>query len=591
MRRWLRIVSFFTYPYEDEILYSAVARYHYYSGNRNFKVTLGELFGSSTTVPSLLFPCRLKYFSSQISESETKWEEYLVNNTMFPFYAPFLPERRAKEIKMAMKEGSGNGIYTKVGYVAGGICKSDGLKYCPTCVIEDVRVYGEPYFHRVHQLQGVFVCPEHYCLLKEYPVKQNDYSRVGFIRLVADALDLAVEQESQELLSKQLISIAKSVNSLAKLPLNYNVEWVNQVYIALLNQRGLVTIGGHVRQRELFEEIRNYYTEDTLLKLESLIDYTDSSNWLQMATRKPRRVLHPLRHLLIIIYLCGSVEELFKNIPVKQGPFGNGPWNCLNPVADHYKQPVITKCEVTPDYKTRVPVGTFSCSCGFVFSRKGPDMAEEDKFKIGRIKQFGDIWETKLHFYIKQGVNGLRELARKMKCDPKTILKFAERFDLLSSLNTAYKSGTKFTKSKSKDGNSEAIKTLCSNKSPVSKHIKVKLRVDWENRDNKILKELQNIKTELLLSPKPRRITKSLLGRSIGKLPLLEHYIDKMPKAKSFLIGETESVDDFQRRRIDIVYNKYLNRGVQLKDWELARIAGLRKDSWSKVNSFLKGLE
>ncbi|MBV7508768.1 hypothetical protein KW850_26495 [Bacillus sp. sid0103] len=51
---------------------------------------------------------------------------------------------------------------------------------------------------------------------------------------------------------------------------------------------------------------------------------------------------------------------------------------------------VLTSCVITRDYKTGLPVGTFTCSCGFVFSRKGPDKTNEDRYKIGRIKELGD---------------------------------------------------------------------------------------------------------------------------------------------------------------------------------------------------------
>jgi len=35
------------------------------------------------------------------------------------------------------------------------------LRYCDRCVEYDTKTYGEPYWHRVHQLPGVFFCPIH----------------------------------------------------------------------------------------------------------------------------------------------------------------------------------------------------------------------------------------------------------------------------------------------------------------------------------------------------------------------------------------------------------------------------------------------
>lgn len=76
---------------------------------------------------------------------------------------------------------------------------------------------------------------------------------------------------------------------------------------------------------------------------------------------------------------------------------------------------VITRCS-----DTKKPVGTFRCECGFVYSRRGPDRYEEDQFKIGRIKEFGQVWEEKLMSLINEG-RRLRSIARELKCDPMTV--------------------------------------------------------------------------------------------------------------------------------------------------------------------------
>lgn len=47
------MLPFFTDPYTDELIYSAVARYHFYSGNIDFKDTLEEVFQSRSVIPSV----------------------------------------------------------------------------------------------------------------------------------------------------------------------------------------------------------------------------------------------------------------------------------------------------------------------------------------------------------------------------------------------------------------------------------------------------------------------------------------------------------------------------------------------------------
>ena len=41
------------------------------------------------------------------------------------------------------------------------------LRYCPQCFDEDIATYGEPYWHRLHQIPGIAVCPRHDCWLAD----------------------------------------------------------------------------------------------------------------------------------------------------------------------------------------------------------------------------------------------------------------------------------------------------------------------------------------------------------------------------------------------------------------------------------------
>lgn len=80
------------------------------------------------------------------------------------------------------------------------------------------------------------------------------------------------------------------------------------------------------------------------------------------------------------------------------GAFGKGPFPCLNKAASHYKQLIIQKVEVTRDYKSKNLIGTFKCSCGFIYARK----QTTDMFEIGRVKAFGEVWIKKLEALEKE---------------------------------------------------------------------------------------------------------------------------------------------------------------------------------------------
>src|SRR5665648_235618 len=125
-------------------------------------------------------------------------------------------------------------------------------------------------------------------------------------------------------------------------------------------------------------------------------DKNDEYNWLKVATRNVARTVHPLRHILLILFLTNDMNDFFKGIRKAYNPFGKGPWPCLNKASDHYRQDVVSRLIVTADYKTREPVGTFKCECGYIYSRKGPDKSKNDRYYKGRVKAFGSIWNLSL---------------------------------------------------------------------------------------------------------------------------------------------------------------------------------------------------
>src|SRR5690606_403795 len=113
------------------------------------------------------------------------------------------------------------------------------------------------------------------------------------------------------------------------------------------------------------------------------------------------KTAHPIRHLLLSRFLGISLHDLFyKKMEYK--PFGDGPWPCLNAAADHYLKPVVCDLKVSHSTDLKCPVGTFSCTCGFVYTRSGPDESEDARYRFGRIKAFGTVWEEKLKELVNQ---------------------------------------------------------------------------------------------------------------------------------------------------------------------------------------------
>lgn len=144
------MLPFFTNPYPNELLYSAIARYHFYSGNLDCKDTLEELFGSRCVIPSVEIGSYFSVLAEKLGPHYSV-ESLLSNHTIYPYYASFLSKARQQEVLQDVLQ-DGQALYTRLGMIAGSVCKKDGLYYCAECAKADDAQYGEPYIHREHQL-------------------------------------------------------------------------------------------------------------------------------------------------------------------------------------------------------------------------------------------------------------------------------------------------------------------------------------------------------------------------------------------------------------------------------------------------------
>ncbi len=616
------MLTFFTDPYPNELLYSACARYHYYVGNIDYKDTLEELFGKRSIVPDLYFGSLLDTLVNHLGNSYST--DILIRaNTLFPFYEPFLPEARRREIVEEMKKEGGSKLYAQLGISAGGICRKHDICYCYACAKEDIEKYGEPYIHREHQLQGVVVCPHHGVYLQAYTISRRNASRIAFIRLEQDKLVVEYKRIENKKVYEELYMLSK----LAYRLLQCNRTTVNQqsllhAYKKVLAQKGLVAINGRVRQQELYKEFVDFYSKQTLEILESNVVLEDEYNWLKVMTRNSKRTVHPIRHLLFINFLGEDLENLFQEAYKEYTPFGKGPWPCLNRSAKHYGEEVIESVTITPDYKTRMPVGTFKCSCGFIYSRKGPDKTLGDRSRIGRIKAFGDEWDNKLKEVLQQHKWGLRAIAREMSCDPKTILKKDIELGLYAFMamneecNQLEENGKTKVNQQGKcieDCRLVVLQAIEANKSLARtqlrqlikkeyiylyrkdkewlfEHLPMHTRkpiertnVNWRERDAILLALIKQKCEELLRREKPVRITQSLIGKELGITSLLESKLYQLPKVGQYVEEVAETVQTFQLRRCKQIIDRKRVENETLELWQLQRLGGIRTAAFNNI--------
>ncbi|WP_170140729.1 TnsD family Tn7-like transposition protein [Oceanobacillus arenosus] len=412
------MLTFFTDPYPDELIYSAISRFHFYSGNTSFVETLEELFQSRSLVPSIEFG---SHFSTLVQNLGSNYsvESLLAQNTVYPYFAPFITIERQKKLLEDVST-NGQGIHGRLGISGGKISRKQGLFYCSKCANNDINIFGEPYVHREHQLQGIDYCPHHELTLKMYPIDYREFSRNGYIRFDRRQMDLSELQEIESYEFKEVqVKLAKMAYRLLQIPINqFSIEKVFKKYRTLLRENNWLMTNTRLKREELFKAFISKFPQGFLEKYESLVTVNGQNQWLQiMVTNYLRNSVHPFRHLLLLYFFDEDIDS-FLEIKEDDGPFGRGPWPCLNKAAKHYKDLVISDVEIKA--RDKVLIGKFSCSCGFEYTRVGPDKSEDDKWSKSRITAYGKVWEEKFEKLVSLDVSR-EKMALELDVSLKTI--------------------------------------------------------------------------------------------------------------------------------------------------------------------------
>lgn len=157
-------IGYFPNFYEDELIYSLLARYNAHSGMLCYRNVAENLFVDKKQKPDIEFINELREEVLEVLEREMPIRDLIIKHTMFPQYARFIDkERRDRAIKSLcnMNNDFRNDLV---------MCKNKKgvqrkLRYCPICSEHDRKEKGETYWRRSHQLRGVDICPIHKCRL------------------------------------------------------------------------------------------------------------------------------------------------------------------------------------------------------------------------------------------------------------------------------------------------------------------------------------------------------------------------------------------------------------------------------------------
>lgn len=300
------MIGFFPDPYPDELLYSACARYANRVQYPNKQQVMKDLFGKTGLSAIVDFPTRINFLLSSLKNHNYSADQLINQNTLLPFYEPFISTERAEKIRQEMKSINENRLRTRLSTNIHQINSPKFLRFCPLCIEDDKNELGETFWHRIHQLPGILVCPEHRCFLQNSSIKweressyffhtAEDYAKPKPARFInnerfKDRTFLALAEYARWLLTQKNLSLKSGE--------------LRKRYHEILLQRGYAYYNGRIQNARLFKAFNEFYPSD-ILEILGCSMKSSYRCWLSkiLETALAEVLYHPIRHLLLMNFL------------------------------------------------------------------------------------------------------------------------------------------------------------------------------------------------------------------------------------------------------------------------------------------------
>jgi hypothetical protein len=584
------MVVFLPPLYSDELLYSLLARVYWLTCSESPKQTLDELFGNRYVRAGVALQANLASLCSHLPLQRKLTPERLTRDgTLFPYLTAFEPPEVQEWTLMMLTEGNAEAVYVRLGLVAGVVRCPTFLRYCLACRAEMLTVLGELYWKRVHQLPGLLVCPQHGVPLANSMVcpaaiNQHEFIAADEVNCPPDPPQPAwgLDQPAMKLL--QDIAQA-SAAILADPPLARPFVAWGEYYRAALVLRGFGKGISNIDQESLLEAYQTHFGS-----IFSILPEAAPDRWLEGMTRKHRKAVAPLRHVLLRLLLDA--------IPLSTGSrlLDCGPWPCRNPLADHHGQPVVTDCHT--HIEGGKTIGVFRCSCGYAFSQAAEPGSR------GRILDRGPAFSVRLRELLSIGT-GLRATARALSVDTNTIRHYVNKPPTLDGesirarWSAAHSDAPELSRKQLRSRLPAEYAWLyrhdhdwLESHPPYPMHrLGGKQRRDWPTIDATMAAELRQCAAQMRAEAPPIPITRAALERTLGKPAWLDTRLKKLPTCAVALNELTEPLEAFQRRRIAWAVEELHRLGKPVLIWRLRRVAGLPEHCAPSVEAALQAAE
>ena len=249
------MLGLFPKLYPDELIYSVLARYYVRSGYSNYVFAAEDLFQNRYVRPSFEYVSPLNDEVINYLREIDNMQNVLLRHTMFPYHCHFLSMGRKNKAMQALINMDSN--YRNY-ILFPRRTEIPSMRYCPLCAADERKNYGETYWHRLHQIYELPVCPVHKCFLMN-----TDYKLSGKLPPNLISAEIVIPLSENIILcdNEKLLLLARYIKEIFDLPIKMDSDFAaSDLFKRRTEKRCYRTPRGEVcRITSLYNDFAEYY--------------------------------------------------------------------------------------------------------------------------------------------------------------------------------------------------------------------------------------------------------------------------------------------------------------------------------------------
>lgn len=365
-------------PYPEELVFSVFARHTRNTGSPTANL-IRAAFGSYRHVGVGLCGNLEQLAAATSRVWGLSAESILDRHTNFPVYSGYMSEDVASQIKGQIVMGDISSPVVKMGLNSSGIVRNKYLRICPECCREDVFLYGETFWHRAHQLDGILVCHKHRLWLQATPYHLRIAPRASFPDATV-AWESGNFSEACELPSSPAIHHSEIANALLESVDFRTCNFRAKNYQHRLMRRGFMTSSFRVDSRRVVDALMGRLGPSLIDEIGISAIPSGGGGFVRRVLSRSNSNFHYVYHIVLEEFLANTAEVPYPSV-------GFGPWRCPNPYCNQPEPRHIGKVTVSTVRTGQAARGI--CLCGFKFTFRD---VVDGLPKVHSVKHYGSTW-------------------------------------------------------------------------------------------------------------------------------------------------------------------------------------------------------